>query len=250
MGQAVELKAREGCDSQEANVGLSPMPPILSASGRVAEGRQILPGCLARDGLSRQENKRDHYHFEGVPRATIGLTDPQKGVAEPCMQGPSVGQGEQLQPWAVSDSAEVNVDLSRVPGSSSRGNLPWRSARDGHSGARDQHAQINGLPIAPDPQQGLVEHGAELGSSSPATIKEDIQQDTALWEQLHDSNMDSAMSPIEQQSCQIERSGSPAERSSRSTDQASAAEILSRTFRPESALWQSAGAVPVPAGAC
>ena len=109
-------------------------------------------------------------------------------LAEPCRQGPSVGQGEQLQPGAVSDSAEVNVDLSRAAGILdasgwvARGALPRRSGRGGHSGA--------GVPPAPaDPQEGLGENGAELGSSSHASMTKAIQQDTALWEQLHDCNI-------------------------------------------------------------
>ena len=57
-------RSGENRHSQKANVDLSPMPQILSASRRVGEGRSISPGYLAGDGHSGEENHCDHSQGE------------------------------------------------------------------------------------------------------------------------------------------------------------------------------------------
>ena len=114
-------------------------------------------------------------------------------------QGPGVGQAEQLQPskgpspmpWTLSASVWAAQDRAISPGF---------FGGDGHSGADTQQDLFNGVPMAPtNLRQGLGEHGANQGSSSHAAIKEAVQKDTALWEQLRHCNIDSAQSPMEQQ---------------------------------------------------
>ena len=64
MGQAERVQASEDPGSQGVNVDLLPMPQALPVSGRVAEGRPISSGYLARDRHSGEENHCDHYHGE------------------------------------------------------------------------------------------------------------------------------------------------------------------------------------------
>ena len=122
-------------------------------------------------------------------------------LAEPC-----VGQSKQLQGWEVSDSPAGDVDVSAFSGilaasgwvAEARGVSPCNSGRDELSGQENQLDKAEGMPTSVDPLLDRSESKAD-GGWSPAIIKEVIQQDTVLWEQLCDCNIGSASSSMEQQ---------------------------------------------------
>ena len=140
MGVASEERVR----SKSLNRGQSFSSSTWSSSESSTEPRSPAPTLPLDRSMARGRQDESGKVLQPAP------------LAEPCRQGPSVGQRQQLQPWEVSDYPEF--DQPRDP----------------------------------------VDQGCSR-PSMPATMTEAIQWDTAVWEQLHDSDIGRANSRMEQQ---------------------------------------------------
>ena len=161
--------------SESLNLVPSSSSSTMSSSASSSLLRSLSPATAAPTLSSDHGMARRGPHESGRP-SQVGP------LAEPGVQELGAGQDE---PTLLSDSSAPTPGIIAAAG----GNLPHPSGRGGDSGADDQHDYVSGVPTMPaEPQQGLGEHGANRGSPSHAAV-----------EQLHDCNIDSAISPTEQQ---------------------------------------------------